>query len=99
MKSCLGLAIILGLVGCADDLRPAPPTNPRAAYSAARIAEGAYLASGHVDPLVLAKLAALDRRARTALEQWQQLPDATNAAQANIAVADLADCLVHEARF
>lgn len=92
------------LVGCAGfdpygDDSGLMARDPKAAYSTARIAEGAYLASGHVTPEGVARLALLDRRARNALDAWQNSPNGEHIEQARLAVSELADYLVKDAQF
>ncbi len=94
----------LVLVGCAgfgppDDDVALMSMDPKAAYSAARIAEGAYLASGHVDPDVLARLVVLDQRARHALDAWQSAPNGDRTERVRGAVAELTAYLVRDAQF
>jgi hypothetical protein len=95
------LLIVLGLplAGCAQMNAQRAANNPQHAYHVARIAEGAYLASGHVQRSVLERLSQLDHDAREALARWQEQPDPANAQAASVLVAQLSDYLVNEARF
>jgi hypothetical protein len=95
------LLIILGLplAGCAQMDAQRAANNPQHAYHVARMAEGAYLASGHVQRSVLERLSQLDHDAREALTRWQEKPDPVSAQAASVSVAQLSDYLVNEAKF
>lgn len=88
------------LAGCAHlTLQGEPIGDPLAAYDAARIAEGAYLASGHVDRQTLLHMAELDRAARQAIETWRTHRDPESAQTATVRVAELSDYLQTETKF
>jgi hypothetical protein len=92
--------VLLALSGCAQLTTEGQPIhNPLAAYDAARIAEGAYLASGHVDMPTLRRLAELDQAAREALDTWKTRPDPTSAQAATLSVAELTDYIRTETSF
>jgi RecB family exonuclease len=85
---------LLLLTGCADnDLRTEVYANPMAAYDAAKIAEGAYLASAHATPEGLARLVQLDRTATLALIAYRRRPGPEQAQNVQLAIAALADYL------
>ena len=93
----LGLALLAS--GCATtSIRSQVYENPLAAFDAAKIAEGAYLASDRATPEGLAHLIELDRAATRALRAYRQQPSAEQAQQAQLAIADLADYLSTGAR-
>jgi RecB family exonuclease len=93
----LGLAVLLA--GCAaTSLRTEVYANPVAAFDAAKIAEGAYLASPRATPEGLAHLIELDRAATAALRAYRQRPSPEQAQEAQLAIADLADYLSTGAR-
>lgn len=92
-----GLAL---LAGCAHlTMQGAPTGDPLAEYDAARIGEGMYLASGHVDRATLLRLSELDRAARQAVDSWRTHPDPESAQAASVRVAELSDYLATETKF
>jgi hypothetical protein len=72
--------------------------DPQASYNAARILEGAYLASGHANASTLVQLLERDRAARKALERMHTDP-AGGRDEARAAVARLAELLISDAEF
>jgi len=93
------VGLMLLLSGCAEEsVRRVVYTNPQAALDAAKIAEGAYLASKRATPDVLAHLIALDRAAMLAIRAYHQQPTPEQAQEVQLAIAALANYLSSGAR-
>lgn len=109
MRKCGLLLLPVLFAACAatdpppSPVRPAGPVrlmrSPFSAYDAARVAEGAYRASGRGDPEVMMRLHALDHLALSALDDYRAAPDADHGVAAVRAVAALVQVLVDEAEF